>query len=951
MDTLKMVSLSGEWKIIKDEENSGKNNGWAKALPCGEIYDINVPEYIPNSQWPMHLSYSNLFPKYNGYVWYYKEFDSYPAVSENESLLVEFERVAYLCEVYVNGEYVGEHRHQEKAFSFDITDKVNKDGKNLIAVRCFEPRPIGEAIDGIRLCDIPNSCFAQTDAFVFGADEDGFCLECVGGILGSVHLTVVPKVRVSDVYVRSFWDSGDVCVYVEVTNSTDEAQTAKISVLLADKKSGTAVNELLGNFVVEPGVSEIELHGKIENHQLWELDAPFLYNAIASVNSNGHKMVQFGFKDFRIINGFYFLNGKRIFLKGAHSGISATTAISMKALGFNMIRTIARAFNEETLKICDEIGLLVMNAAATAWGMFLHENSRSQIEDYNVDMIKASRNHPSVVSYCLFNENRKQHKELFDFGKESLPKLRKYAPDSLFFLHSGRWDAEISVGSASNPGSDKWDTYLGPEGIEDYPNRELPMIFDGFYDGGVGDIHIYMQVPVSSETKNYLRQLGHGVNPIFVSESGIASQMDPMGDYLSNCNKKLSGAVTVELVKELWDETEEFLDFYDLRDVYPLSFDFARDTEKLNGAQRSLLYNIYRSNPMINGFSFTSFGVGNEGTLQGNNVIKDSLAYAIQQGHEPLRWSLFSSERCVYADKPFEIEAVLCNEDVLAPGKYNALAYIKGNEGCVWKKEFVIDYPAEGYGGMPPLAVSALKEQVTLPAGEYVFSARLTSGNVAYDGDLKITVSKPEYDDECEITVWGLSPKTTDFLNRCGINTIELCEDAISNPPSMVLVGNPENIDDEKLIYKLALLGSNIVFVDAAFLEKNDSILKKIAGESAYVRYVKSTIYHNDNISIKHPVFDNIKDAGVLDFDKFGIVYPEYIFSSVEKPSKTICASARLDISFIISGLTFGEYVSGNGRYVLNSFGIDKSIGEHPYADQMLLNLVSHYGTNSEEQC
>ena len=28
---------------------------------------------------------------------------------------------------------------------------------------------------------------------------------------------------------------------------------------------------------------------------------------------------------------------------------------------------------------------------------------------------------------------------------------------------------------------------------------------------------------------------------------------------------------------------------------------------------------------MVNGFSFTSFGGGNEGTLQGPNVIKESL--------------------------------------------------------------------------------------------------------------------------------------------------------------------------------------------------------------------------------------------------------------------------------------------------------------------------------------
>jgi hypothetical protein len=189
---------------------------------------------------------------------------------------------------------------------------------------------------------------------------------------------------------------------------------------------------------------------------------------------------------------------------------------------------------------------------------------------------------------------------------------------------------------------------------------------------------------------------------------------------LSACVKAgFSDVIEVALgaEKTAQHETEEFLEFFDLHSIYPVASDFSRDTEKLNGAQRTLLYNIFRSNPMINGFSFTSFGVANEGALQGNLVIKDSLAYAIQQGHEPLRFSLFTSERAVYAGKPFAIEAVLCNEDVLAPGNYAAVAYIRGADGCVWRKNFTLSYPENGFGGMPPLAATVLYEEITLPAG------------------------------------------------------------------------------------------------------------------------------------------------------------------------------------------------------------------------------------------
>ena len=87
MGSAKMISLSGEWKIIKEEGNDGKSMGWAKAVPDTGVHYLNVPEYIPNTQWPMNLSYSNVFPGYQGYVWYYKEFEACLELAADERLL------------------------------------------------------------------------------------------------------------------------------------------------------------------------------------------------------------------------------------------------------------------------------------------------------------------------------------------------------------------------------------------------------------------------------------------------------------------------------------------------------------------------------------------------------------------------------------------------------------------------------------------------------------------------------------------------------------------------------------------------------------------------------------------------------------------------------------------------------------------------------------------------
>ncbi|MBP3606412.1 MAG: hypothetical protein J6J66_07425 [Clostridia bacterium] len=940
MKETKLVTLCGEWDITTDPENNGWERGWQSVIPDTEVRRINVYDHMPNSYWTMELSYSNVFPQYHGYVWYYKTIPTVPTLAEGERMLLEFERAGYVCEAFVNGVRVGEHRDHEKKFAFDVTDAIRTEDENFLAVRCFEPRATGRDIDGIRLREIPNACFANIDAHMLGSDE-GFCLECIGGIMGAVHLRAVPSVRIEELYIRPHYETGEVDVTVFVKNTSDAPAKKTFDVVVNDKKAGTAVLRTKVTLDVPVGDSEFTAHVKIENHRLWDLEKPFLYLASVSVEGEDLHTASFGFKDFRVKNGFFFLNGKRIFLKGAHCGIVPAYAISIKALGFNIIRTISRVFTEELLDICDEIGLLVLDAAGTAWGMTEHPGMPEQMKSYNVNMIRRHRNHPSVAAYCLFNEEERKDL-LIDSGVKLLPLLRSLAPDTLFLLHSGRWDKKNMLGSASNPGSEKWDTYFGKEGRADVTERVPTVQVDGYNDLAMGDIHVYPPVPMPMEQVRYFREIGNDCNPIFISECGIGSQSDPMSRYLESTGEYLSGAIVREEVKRLWDEAEEFLDFYDMRDVYPLSCDLARETERLNGAQRTLLYNIFRSNPMINGFSFTSFSVSNEGVLQGKLVIKDSLARAIQQGHEPLRFALFTEERTVYANRPFEIEAVLCNEDVLAPGSYAAVGYIRNKNGCVWKKQFTAECPESGFGGMPPLAVSVLREKISLPAGEYVFSVRLCEGGVAYDGDLKFTVAEAT-DVLCkEIAVLGVSDKVLSFLSAHGVHACSV-EDFGEDLPAMLLVGNPEGADAMETAKKMAERGASVVFADIGFFMNNPAHLSEVAGADAIVKKAGGTIYHQDHVCVRHPIFEGIAGAGVLEFDRFNPVYPAQLFASVLKPSRTVCAAIRVDGSFTVPGLAIGEYAAGEGRFVLNSFRISENIGAHPFADMLLLNFVKNY--------
>ena len=117
---------------------------------------------------------------------------------------------------------------------------------------------------------------------------------------------------------------------------------------------------------------------------------------------------------------------------------------------------------------------------------------------------------------------------------------------------------------------------------------------------------------------------------------------------------------------------------------------------------------------------------------------------ALQDGWAPLRWCLFAAPMHAYAGRPVKLEAVLANEDVLAPGTYPARLRVVGPNGIAWeeKREVIIPQPAAGEDG--PLAVPVFAGDVTIPgpAGQYTFAATLERGGAPAGGRLTFQLSE-----------------------------------------------------------------------------------------------------------------------------------------------------------------------------------------------------------------
>jgi len=319
---------------------------------------------------------------------------------------------------------------------------------------------------------------------------------------------------------------------------------------------------------------------------------------------------------------------------------------------------------------------------------------------------------------------------------------------------------------------------------------------------------------------------------------------------------------------------------------------------------------------------------------------------------------------------------VLCNEDKLKPGTYRAEARIHGAAGVVWKHPFVAEYPEQGYGNMPPLAAKVMEETVILPAGDYTMHVKLLEGAAPYGGRLPIKVVKT--DDSAargkKVVSWGLLAEAKAFLEEHNVTVTDIAEveaESIDFDEELLLVGNPDDMDKYWFVaHKWAKKGGTVIFLRTEPLrgdgqehlreplemptekfyrerEVENRYLQELAGEKARCAYYYNWLYHMDTVHIDHPVFTNTTNAGVMDLETWGDVCPECLFLDMEQPDQVFAAGIGMNCCMedeCARSQALCEYRLGEGRVILNALKVEDNLGRHPFADQILLNMVGEYG-------
>ncbi len=445
-----VVSLdSADWQLATDPHNVGRNEKWQDG-PRPDAKATKVPWII---QGP--------FPGYYGVAWYWHKFPAGANPFPQGRSLLKFESVDYLAEVWLNGAAVGRHEGGETPFELDVTSAL-KEGENLLAVRVLNPTH--EPIDGISLNQTARR--AKVLPYSAGASFN------YGGICGHVELRHVPAVYAQDLYVAPDWRTGTVRVEAQLCNASPAARKATLVWTVAGGSSGNTVAVLKQNQELASGSNSAVVELKVPEPRLWSPADPALYRLTVRVESDlaglDEQSARFGFRDFRFENGYFRLNGRRIYVRSTHTcnhfplgqqmpddpDLVRRDLINLKAMGFNMVRFIWGGALREQLDCCDEIGLMVYQESYASQPISDSPQMAARFDSNVSELIRRDRNHPSVVIWGLLNEAPEG--AAFRHAVSMLPLVRKLDSTRLVMLNSGRFDLPSRTGIGTVAGIATW---------------------------------------------------------------------------------------------------------------------------------------------------------------------------------------------------------------------------------------------------------------------------------------------------------------------------------------------------------------------------------------------------------------------------------------------------------------------------------------------------------------
>jgi len=380
------LNLNGTWSFCFDPDDKGKCDHWYLKTPDTFDRKITVP-----FSWASPLS--EIGENIKGIGWYSRKVN-WSSKSSQDRIFLILGAVDYLCDIWINGSHILTHYGGYNPIELDITANWKTDEDNLITIRAEDNDELYQTrgkqgygeIRGIwQTVWLESRAENYIDYAHFTTKMDG-CIE----VSGKIYSNFKGKSNLRFVF--------DEFNFHEIEIDHDEGFIPyKASFTVPAPKLWSPDNPYLYE-------GYIELEDAVNNIR----DQVFTYFGIREVGT-----AIYGDRRSRWIT----LNGKPIFLNGAldqsfhPQGFFTYPSDNemhaeiwrLKRLGLNFVRIHIKPEEPRKLYWADRLGILVMEDMPCFWGN-PDEKARIHYEKQAQNIIKRDFNHPSIISWVMFNE-------------------------------------------------------------------------------------------------------------------------------------------------------------------------------------------------------------------------------------------------------------------------------------------------------------------------------------------------------------------------------------------------------------------------------------------------------------------------------------------------------------------------------------------------------------------
>ncbi|MBN1577393.1 MAG: hypothetical protein JW913_12620 [Chitinispirillaceae bacterium] len=428
-------NLNHAWKFIKADPADAAGIDCDEAswqtvnLPHSAQYDVPTAD---GEQKSVPLSSG-----WDGVHWYRKTF-YVPSATHNQKVFIEFDGAMQIARVYVNGTPVGVHDAcGYTGFHFDITDAVNMTGSNTLAVK----------LDCRYRNDIPPGRAGTFTAAGNSIEYPDFFL--YSGLYRDVWL-----VRTGDIYIPAHGQkietpdaassAARVRVKTLVQNDTGGDRTISPSFCIVNPDNAIVARCAMTGAIGSGASRTFDTAVAVDHPELWSPETPNLYRIFTKVAVDGRAVddyvERFGFRSIRWTRqGGFFLNEKRYPLKGVcmHQEFAwVGNAVPRsrffeevrlaKEMGANAVRCAHYPRAPAFYNACDELGMICL-PELPSWGCCgsapYPDDFWDRMEVTAQEMVSEGYNHPSIITWGIFNEPRENFQTQFNRLNDILHQL------------------------------------------------------------------------------------------------------------------------------------------------------------------------------------------------------------------------------------------------------------------------------------------------------------------------------------------------------------------------------------------------------------------------------------------------------------------------------------------------------------------------------------------------